>query len=112
MSESKTKTYVVDIDSTICSKTSTGDYKDISPFTDRIEVINKLHSLGNTIIYFTARGMGRTNNDVKKSNDLFYDFTKKQLDSWGAHYDMLLLGKPAADVYIDDKGINDYDFFK
>jgi ribonucleotide monophosphatase NagD (HAD superfamily) len=111
LSENKTKTYVIDIDGTICSKTSAGNYKDILPLTERIEAINKLHSLGNTIIYFTARGMGRTNNNVKKSNELFYDFTRQQLDRWGAHYDLLMLGKPSADIYIDDKGINDYDFF-
>jgi len=30
---------------------------------------------------------------------------------WGCKYHQLFLGKPSGDFYIDDKGINDTDFF-
>ena len=42
----------------------------------------------------------------------FYEFTEIQLSLWGCKYHQLFLGKPSGDYYIDDKGINDNDFFK
>jgi len=103
--------FVFDIDNTIC-KTTGSDYHNSIPWDDRIAEINELFDAGNTIIYFTARGMGRTNNNVLEAHKILYDFTKKQLDSWGAKYTNLMLGKPAADVYVDDKGVNDERYFK
>ena len=105
-------TYVFDIDGTICSKVSDGDYNKAEAFDKRIKTINILHDEGHTIIYFTARGMGRHNNDASKAIKQFYDLTKNQLDSWGAKYHTLLLGKPAGDLYIDDKGISAHVYFE
>ena len=104
------KTLVVDIDGTICSKTN-GDYERAEPFEDRIEQINRLYDKGYNIIYFTARGMGRSHNDRDLAIEKFYDLTFRQLSDWGCRYDSLVLGKPAADFYIDDKSINSEDFF-
>ena len=104
-------TYVIDIDGTICSKVDNGDYSLSKPFNDRIEKINQLFDSGHTIIYFTARGMGRTMGDPDRSKELFYDLTKKQLKKWGVRYNQLILGKPSVDIYVDDKGIKDVDFF-
>ena len=105
-------TYVVDIDGTICTKTKDGTYQDIKPLKKRIEKLNKLYKAGNKIIYFTARGMGRHHNNAFRATQNFYELTEKQLKEWNVHYNDLYLGKPAADYYIDDKGINDSDFFK
>jgi len=102
--------YVFDIDGTIC-KTIDGDYNQSEPYADRVAEVNELYHDGHTVLYYTARGMGRTNNDVLESYKMFYDLTRRQLDSWGVKYHNLFLGKPAADVYIDDKGINDDKFF-
>lgn len=102
--------YVFDIDGTICTQTD-GDYTKAQPIKDRIEKNNKLFDENHVIIYLTARGMGRTNNNVVESYKLFYDFTKNQLDQWGVKYHDLFLGKPAADVYVDDKGIKDVKFY-
>lgn len=112
MSLLENKIYVFDIDGTICS-TNEGinDYVDSIPFLDRIEKINKLYEAGNTIYFMTARGMGRHNNDYSKSINQFYNFTIDQLNNWGVKFHKLFLGKPAADFYIDDKGINDSFFF-
>ena len=103
-------TYVIDIDGTICTQCDS-DYEKAHPIDDRIRYFNGLYEDGNKIVYHTARGMGRFNNDQKKANDLLYELTKKQLDSWGVKYHQLFLGKPAGDYYIDDKGVNDEDFF-
>ena len=96
--------YVFDIDGTICGKPTDGDYDKCEPFVNRIEAINALYDEGHSITYLTARGMGRHKNNAEKAIAQFYDLTKKQLESWGAKHHQLLLGKPAADLYIDDKG--------
>ena len=103
-------TYVFDIDGTICSVTK-GDYGFAVPYLKRIEKINKLYDEGHTIIFQTARGMGRSDNNTGYANRAFYNFTRKQLLDWGVKFHDLFLGKPAGDVYIDDKGIKDEDFF-
>jgi hydroxymethylpyrimidine pyrophosphatase-like HAD family hydrolase len=102
--------YVFDIDGTICTN-SNGDYNAAEPFQERIKKVNELYDKGNKIIFQTARGMGRTNNNVIKAYKLFYDYTKKQLDEWGVKYHDLFLGKPEADIFIDDKGTHDGAFF-
>ena len=38
-------------------------------------------------------------------------FTKNQIEEWGIKYHELFLGKPSGDIYIDDKGEKDEDFF-
>tara|TARA_R110002020_G_scaffold431094_1_gene641016 strand:+ start:253 stop:594 length:342 start_codon:yes stop_codon:yes gene_type:complete len=106
-------TYVFDIDGTICRKAEYSDdgYKDSQPIGERVKIINKLYDEGHTIIFQTARGMGRFKNDAEKAKEMFYDFTANQLDNWGIKYHQLFLGKPAGTLYIDDKGIKDEDFF-
>ena len=89
------KTFVFDIDGTICTNTY-GEYKKAEPYFNRIFKINTLYLEGNYIKYFTARGSG-TGID-------WHEFTQKQLSSWGARYHELILGKPEGDYYIDDKG--------
>ena len=103
-------TYVFDIDGTICSKTD-GDYTQAQPFPERIEKVNRLYDEGHTVILLTARGMGRSNISVNFAYESFYDLTHSQLKEWGVKFNELFLGKPAADHYIDDKGVNDEDFF-
>lgn len=104
-------TYVVDIDNTICTQTY-GDYSQAVPFFDRIDKVNQLYDEGNFIIYFTARGMGRGKNSVRIAYDACFNETYEQLVSWGCKFHNLMLGKPYADVYIDDKAISDKEFFK
>ena len=108
-------TYVFDIDGTICGKLCEldgDDYLNAEPLQNRIKKANQLYQDGHTIIYQTARGMGRHNNNPILAIQDFYDLTKRQLEGWGVKYHYLLLGKPSGDVYVDDKGVNDNDFFK
>jgi histidinol phosphatase-like enzyme len=106
--------YVFDIDGTICAKDEFSDdsYESSVPIEDRIKIVNKLYDEGNTIIFQTARGMGRFKNDAEKAKEMFYDFTAKQLSDWGVKYHQLFLGKPAGSLYIDDKGMRDIHFFE
>lgn len=94
--------YCFDIDDTICN-TKGLNYENAKPLKNRINHVNNLYDQGNTIIFFTARGY------VTKID--WKDLTHKQLNEWGVKYHELILGKPHADIYIDDKGIKDLDFF-
>ena len=107
--------YCVDIDGTICSQTVGRDYSKAMPWWDRIAVINKLYDEGHDITYFTARGMGRFGDDPDasmKASALLFDLTEQQLKGWGCKYHTLILGKPQADFFIDDKGVNSDEFFR
>lgn len=95
--------YIVDIDNTIC-KTKGSSYEDSQPYPEKIRKINFLHDTGHTIIYWTARG--------SSSGLDWSELTKKQLDSWGCKYHELRLGKPSYDIWVDDKAINEKDFFR
>ena len=70
--------YVVDIDGTI-SNCPTGQYEKSEPMMDRIEKLNKIYDEGNSIIFYTARGMGRFEGDGIKAHEAFYDLTFNQL---------------------------------
>lgn len=102
--------YVFDIDGTICN-TKDGKYEKSVPMKDRIKAINQLYEAGHTIIFHTARGMGRTDDNILKAYELFFEVTADQLESWGVKYHRLFLGKPSGDLYIDDKGMRDNDYF-
>lgn len=104
-------TYVFDLDNTLC-KTENNDYLKSKPILERIEKVNKLYDDGNTVIIHTARGMGSSNNNQIQAINKYYSITENQLKKWNVKYNYLILGKPSADYYIDDKGINDNDFFK
>ena len=105
------KTYVIDIDGTICSD-SFGQYEKAEPIKSRIDLVNRLYQEGNRIIFFTARGMGSSENNIEVAKEKWFDFTKSQLEDWGVKYHSLFLGKPAADQYIDDKGVSPEIFFE
>ena len=107
--------YVIDIDNTICTPTVGRDYSKAQPWKDRIDKVNKLYDEGHDIVYFTARGMGRFAGDpnaAAKASAILFDLTKNQLEIWGCKYHELILGKPHADYFIDDKGINSDEFFR
>lgn len=99
--------YIVDIDQTICTtvaKDGKQDYENSTPIPCRISKINTLYDAGHTIIYWTARGSG--------SGIDWTELTNKQLRQWGCKFHEVRLGKPSYDVWIDDKAINDKDFFE
>ncbi len=96
------KVYCFDIDGTICTNTD-GAYEEAQPYSERIEKLNQLYDAGNEIIIFTARG--------SKTGINWAELTKKQLELWGVKYHELIFGKPYADVFIDDRAVNDKDWF-
>ena len=98
----------IDIDNTICfyneKDKNNMDYSKAIPYKNRIEKINKLYDEGNNIIYWTARGT--------VTQILWFEITYKQLKNWGCKFHELRMGKPAYDLFIDDKNINSNNYFK
>lgn len=93
---------MVDIDGTICNNTN-GDYENAKPYTNRIKRMNQLYEEGNEVHYWTARGMN--------SGKDWQELTRKQFKEWGIKYTSLNFNKPAYDLWIDDKCINEKLFF-
>jgi hypothetical protein len=97
---------LVDIDETIAFYPGKRRYDLAVPNKENIAKINKLHAAGWKIIYWTARGGSEKS---KKAGTCYYDFTWKQLESWGCKFDELSTGskgnyiKPPSDIVIDDK---------
>ena len=85
---------LVDIDETICFYSGKRQYDLAEP------------SKGWRIVYWTARGGSEKS---KKVGACYYDFTWKQLESWGCKFHDLSTGtkgefiKPPYDLVIDDK---------
>jgi carbamoyl-phosphate synthase large subunit len=94
--------YCFDLDGTICTKTEKTSYYDAVPFDEMVNKINRLYDEGHTIKVYTARG-GLTRKDWRA-------LTERQLSEWGVKHHELIMGKPAADYYIDDKAIHPNDF--
>ena len=92
------------VDNVICN-TKNSNYKKSKPKKLAISKINELFKKGHKVILFTSRFMGRTKQNKKKSHQLGYNFTKKQLKKWGVKYNKLIMGKPSYDLIIDDLSI-------
>ena len=99
------KSLAFDIDGVIC-KTSNSDYENSIPNEKAIKKINNLYNKGHKIIIFTARFMGRTDDNISKAYEIGFDFTTNQLKKWNVKYTKLIMGKPSFDLLIDDKAIN------
>ena len=93
--------YCFDIDGTIC-RTTAGNYRGSIPYENRIAKVNQLFESGNEVVFFTARG-STTGTDWRA-------FTEHQLASWGVKFHKLILGKPEADLFIDDLAVNSEEF--
>tara|TARA_Y100000389_G_scaffold109893_1_gene106980 strand:- start:1542 stop:1856 length:315 start_codon:yes stop_codon:yes gene_type:complete len=99
----------VDIDDTICYYENNNikknmEYDKAIPYNERINKINKLYDEQHEIIYWTARGT--------VTQKLWFNETYNQLIKWGCKFHELKMGKPAYDLFIDDKNINSEDYFK
>lgn len=93
--------YCIDIDETICHSIE-DDYAHSAPCQDVIEKVNNLYEEGHHIKLFTGRGSW--------DNYDWREFTERQLKAWSVKYHELILGKPHADIFIDDKAINTADW--
>jgi histidinol phosphatase-like enzyme len=100
----KHKIYCFDMDGVICS-TPGNHYRSSKPIKKAIKKINEIYSRGYRIIIFTARFMGRSNENAFLAKKKGYTFTYSQLKKWKVKFHKLIFGKPSFDFIIDDKSI-------
>ena len=93
-----------DIDGVIC-KNVNNEYQNSKPILKTIKLINKLYNNNYYIKVFTARFMGRNNDDCKKAKKQGLKLTKGQLKVWKVKYHQLIMCKPSYDLFIDDKSL-------
>jgi len=89
-------TLCFDIDGVLV-ETVGSDYRNSKPIQDMIDIVNHFFKEGCTIVLYTARG-GNSGIDWR-------EWTVDQMMMFGVKYHKLVMGKPAADHYIDDKMI-------
>jgi hypothetical protein len=95
--------YCIDVDGTICTTTENeGGYTNARPDSVMVKKINDLYDNGHIIKIHTARG--------QVSGIDQEAFTIQQLKDWGVKFHEFYYGKPAADLYIDDKAMTPKDF--
>lgn len=94
----------LDLDGTICTDKLPGQsYEDVVPLPGAVETINRWKDEGHYIIIQTARHMkthAANEGKIVANIGYLYDWLKK----WNIPYDELYIGKPHADIFIDDKG--------
>ena len=97
---------VFDLDGVICElKKPSESYADVIPKNDVIEKMKEVKEDGHYLIIHTGRHMRTCDGDVSKVIEKIGKITEDWLEKWKVPYDELIFGKPYADMYIDDLGI-------
>jgi capsule biosynthesis phosphatase len=104
---------VVDLDGVIIGFPSSKKDKEVRVNEEMVKWLRKRKSYGDYIVIHTARGMRSNNNDLGKVYTKHYVEIYEMLKSKNIPFDELILGKPNADIYIDDKAVRfDYSIYK
>ncbi|MGD1094120.1 MAG: hypothetical protein ABSB35_19315 [Bryobacteraceae bacterium] len=82
---------LIDIDGTICSEESPFDRPLARVFSGAVQTINGYKAAGHIVVFWTGRSWEQ------------YRVTKSWLDDHGFQYDELIMGKPIANLIIDDR---------
>lgn len=85
---------VIDLDGTICNELPTFERSLAKPLIGAVEKITQLKQEGNFIIIYTARGWQE------------FKVTEQWLKDNLIPFDLLLMGKPMYDLWLDDKAIH------
>lgn len=93
-----------DIDGVLCNQVE-GNYEAAEPNQPMIDLVNRLHDRGCKIVLSTSRFMGRTGGSIDEAYRIGYEFTRRQLATWGVRYHELHLGKPRYDLVVDDRSV-------
>ncbi len=83
-----------DIDNTLVTQGTPGEYLAVEPLQNAVETVNKFYDLGHNIILHTARHWK------------YFDLTYKSMKELGFKFHSLLMGKVNADVIIDDRAVS------
>ena len=82
---------MIDIDGTICTEERPLDRPLAKPLPGAVKAVNRMVDEGNIVVFWTGRGWDQ------------YRVTKHWLDEHGFRYAQLLMGKPIANLIIDDR---------
>jgi hypothetical protein len=82
---------MIDIDGTVCEELSPFDRPLAKPLAGAVKAVNQLVKDGHTVVFWTGRGWDQ------------YRVTKDWLEGHGFKYAQLLMGKPIANLIIDDR---------
>ena len=104
-----TNVIVTDVDDTILF-TENRDYDNSLPNVPVVEGLRKLKDKGWKVILMSARGMGRSNGDIASVSEEVKAEIKKFVEKYNVPCDDIILGKPWASYYIDDKAIRPDEF--
>ena len=87
----KSLTIFVDIDGTVCNEGHWEGRAEAKPLPGAREAISKMKKDGHTVVFWTAREWRE------------YKLTKEWLDKYEFEYDQIVMGKPIAHIWIDDR---------
>jgi capsule biosynthesis phosphatase len=97
---------VFDLDGVVCElKKPSESYSNVIPKNDVIEKMREMKDEGHYLIIHTGRHMRTCNGNVSKVIEKIGKITEDWLQKWNVPYDELVFGKPYADIYVDDLGI-------
>jgi hypothetical protein len=82
---------MIDIDGTVCNELSPFDRPLAKPLPGAVARVNSYVEAGHVVVFWTGRGWDQ------------HRTTKKWLDDNGFKYSELLMGKPIANLIIDDR---------
>lgn len=106
----KTLRFCFDLDNTLVTFPATpGDYTTCRPIEDKVRFVRRLHGEGHTIIIHTARRMKTHKSNAGAVVQDIGLLTLQQLKEFDIPYDEIYFGKPHADFYVDDRGVNPYE---
>ena len=104
-----TNVIVTDVDDTILF-TENRDYANSRPNQPVIDGLRKLEQNGWKIVLMSARGMGRSNGDI----DSVIEDVSAEIERFVEKYDVpcheIVLAKPFANYYVDDKALRPEEF--
>jgi uncharacterized HAD superfamily protein len=85
------KVIFVDFDGTLCTEEKTFERPLAAPLPGAREALERMRREGHTIVIWTARGWEQ------------YRISKDWLDRHCFPYDQIIMGKPIASIFIDDR---------
>ena len=103
------KTMVVDVDDTILT-TENRDYQNSMPVFGVVGKLREARAKGWHIILFTARGMGRSKGNIELVREEVIAEVTSFCAKWDVPYDEIMVGKPWAAMYVDDKALRPNEF--
>ena len=97
------------MDDTILT-TEDRDYPNSVPIWPVIHKLREAKLNGWTILLHTARGMGRSNGQIELVQEEVINEIASFCSKWAVPYDEIIVGKPWAAMYVDDKALRPDEF--